>query len=186
MVILQRLINTYTKGRNEMKYKVVKKQYNSGKCIVCGLENQLGLRAQFYELENGEVVAIFTPIEEHQSYPGRMHGGISSAILDETIGRAILAQDENMWGVTVELTLKYRKPVPLNEVLKVVGRITKDSRRMFEGTGEIILNNGEIAVTAEGKYIKMPLEKITGSDFESDEWKMFQSGDEPDEIELLY
>jgi len=167
-----------------MKYKVIKKQHNSGKCIVCGLENELGLKAEFYELENGEVVAMFHPIEEHQSYPGRMHGGISSAILDETIGRAMLARDENIWGVTVELNLKYKKPVPLNEELKVVGRITKDSRRMFEGTGEILLSNGDIAVTAEGKYIKMPIEKITGSDFETDEWRVFQSGDEPDEIEL--
>jgi acyl-coenzyme A thioesterase PaaI-like protein len=167
-----------------MKYKVIRKQHNSGKCIVCGLENELGLKAEFYELENGEVVAMFHPIEEHQSYPGRMHGGISSAILDETIGRAMLARDENIWGVTVELNLKYKKPVPLNEELKVVGRITKDSRRMFEGTGEILLSNGDIAVTAEGKYIKMPIEKITGSDFETDEWRVFQSGDEPDEIEL--
>jgi len=167
-----------------MKYKVTKKQQNSDKCIVCGLSNELGLKASFYELENGELVAIFKPIDEHQSYPGRMHGGISSAILDETIGRAILIKDESMWGVTTELTLKYKKPVPLNEELKVVGRITKDSRRLFEGTGEIILKNGDVAVTAEGKYIKMPIKKITDSEFEENDWRLFQSGDEPDEIVL--
>jgi acyl-coenzyme A thioesterase PaaI-like protein len=167
-----------------MKYKVTKKQQNSHKCIVCGLSNELGLKASFYELENGELVAIFKPIDEHQSYPGRMHGGISSAILDETIGRAILIKDEHMWGVTTELTLKYKKPVPLNEELKVVGRITKDSRRLFEGTGEIILKNGDVAVTAEGKYIKMPINKITDSEFEENDWRIFQSGDDPDEIVL--
>jgi len=167
-----------------MKYKVLKKQQNSEKCIVCGMNNDLGLKAAFYEMENGEIVAIFKPLEEHQSYPGRLHGGVSSAILDEAIGRAILAKDETMWGVTVELNLKYKKPVPLNEELKVVGRITKDSKRMFEGTGEILLSNGDIAVTAHGKYIKMPIDKITGSDFETDEWRIFQTGHEPDEIEL--
>ncbi|MHC1721292.1 MAG: PaaI family thioesterase [Clostridiaceae bacterium] len=167
-----------------MKYKITKKQQNSNKCIVCGLNNELGLKASFYELDNDELVAIFKPIDEHQSYPGRMHGGISSAILDETIGRAILIKDENMWGVTTELTLKYKKPVPLNEELKVVGRVTKDSRRLFEGTGEIILKNGDVAVTAEGKYIKMPINKITDSEFEENDWRLFQSGDEPDEIEL--
>ncbi|MBP1743934.1 MAG: uncharacterized protein H6Q58_912 [Firmicutes bacterium] len=169
-----------------MKYKVVKKQRNSTKCIVCGLNNELGLKAAFYELENGELVAIFKPVEEHQSYPGRMHGGISSAILDEVIGRAILVKDESMWGVTAEISLKYRKPVPLNEELRVVGRITKDSKRIFEGTGEIILKNGDVAVSAAGKYIKMPLDKITDSEFNEDEWIVFQNGDDPDEIELNY
>jgi len=167
-----------------MKYKITKKQQNSNKCIVCGLNNGLGLKASFYELENGELVAIFKPVDEHQSYPGRMHGGIASAILDETIGRAILIKDESMWGVTTELTLKYKKPVPLNEELKVVGRITKDSRRLFEGTGEIILKNGDVAVIAEGKYIKMPISKITDSEFEENDWRLFQSGEEPVEIDL--
>ncbi len=169
-----------------MKYKVVKKQQNSSKCIVCGLQNDLGLKASFYELENGELAAMFKPMDEHQSYPGRMHGGVSSAILDEVIGRAILIKDESMWGVTTELVLKYKKPVPLNEELKVVGRITRDTKRLFEGTGEIILKNGDVAVTAEGKYIKMSLEKITDSEFDKGEWGVFHSEDDPDEIELGY
>ena len=35
-----------------MKYKVVKKQNGSKRCIVCGVDNELGLKASFYELEN--------------------------------------------------------------------------------------------------------------------------------------
>jgi len=34
---------------------------------------------------------------------------------------------------------------------------------MFEGTGEIVLPNGDVAVTAFGKYMKMPLGKIAES-----------------------
>ncbi|WP_411681417.1 PaaI family thioesterase [Clostridium thailandense] len=167
-----------------MKYRVLKKQHNSKKCIVCGMENNLGLKASFYEIENNEVVAIFKSLEEHQSYPGRLHGGIASAILDETIGRAIMIKDPNMWGVTIELNLKYKKPVPLNEELKVVGRIIKDTRRVFEGTGEILLSDGEVAVTAQGKYFKMPVDKITDSEFEEDEWKIIASSEDPKEIDI--
>lgn len=167
-----------------MKYRVLKKQHNSKKCIVCGMENNLGLKASFYEIENNEVVAIFKSLEEHQSYPGRLHGGIASAILDETIGRAIMIKDPNMWGVTIELNLKYKKPVPLNEELKVVGRIIRDTRRVFEGTGEILLSNGEVAVTAQGKYFKMPVDKITDSEFEEDEWKIIASSEDPKEIDI--
>ena len=38
-----------------------------------------------------------------------------------------MIKHENIWGVTVELTLKYKKPIPLDEKLRVIGRITKDS-----------------------------------------------------------
>lgn len=167
-----------------MKHKVTGKQHNSRKCLVCGLKNDLGLKASFYELENDELVAIFTPIEEHQSYPGRLHGGISAAILDETIGRAILMRDKDAWGVTVELKLEYKKPVPLNEELKVVGRITKDSKRLFEGSGEIILPNGDIAVIAYGKYIKMPIDKIADFDEQNEEWKIEQTDKDPALIDI--
>lgn len=167
-----------------MKHKVTGKQHNSRKCLVCGLKNDLGLKASFYELDNDELAAIFTPIEEHQSYPGRLHGGISAAILDETIGRAILIRDKDAWGVTVELKLEYKKPIPLNEELKVVGRITKDTKRIFEGTGEIILPNGDIAVTAFGKYIKMPIDKIADFDEQDEEWKVELTDKDPVELEV--
>ncbi|MBC8059759.1 MAG: PaaI family thioesterase [Clostridiaceae bacterium] len=167
-----------------MKYKITRKQENSSKCIVCGLDNKLGLKASFYELENGELVSIFTPIEEHQSYPGRLHGGVTASILDETIGRAIMIKHENIWGVTIELNLKYRKPIPLNEELRVVGRITKDGSRIFEGTGEIILKTGEVAVTAVGKYFKMPIGKIADVEHEHMHWEVIILGNEPEEIEI--
>lgn len=167
-----------------MKYKVLKKQQNSKNCLVCGLDNDLGLKAQFYEIENGELVAFFMPLEAHQSYPERLHGGIAGAILDETIGRAIMISEENIWGVTVELNIKYKKPIPLNQELKVIGRITKNSTRLFEGTGEILLENGDIAVTASGKYMKMPLDKIAIFDEQNEEWRTVESECDPQEIEV--
>ncbi len=167
-----------------MKHKVKKKQQNSRNCLVCGMKNELGLKASFYEVENGELIANFKPLEEHQSYPGRLHGGIASAILDETIGRAIMINNENIWGVTVELNLQYKKPIPLDQELRVIGRITKDSKRLFEGTGEILLENGEIAVTAFGKYMKVPLDKIADFDEEIEEWKVITTNKDPNEIEI--
>lgn len=167
-----------------MKYRVKNKQQNSRKCFVCGMKNELGLKASFYEIENGELVAIFTPLEEHQSYPGRLHGGIASAVLDETIGRAIMINNENIWGVTVELNIKYKKTIPLDQELRVIGRITKDSKRLFEGTGEILLENGDIAATAYGKYMKIPLDKIADFDEEIEEWKVLTTSDDPNEIEI--
>lgn len=142
-----------------MKFSIANKQNISKNCLVCGIDNDLGLKTKFYETNNDEVIGIFTPHEKLQSYPNILHGGISATILDETIGRAIMSKyGQNSFGVTMELTVRYKKPVPLHEELKVIGRMTNDRGRVFEGSGELILPNGEVAVTAVGKYMKRDLE----------------------------
>jgi acyl-coenzyme A thioesterase PaaI-like protein len=168
-----------------MRHNVDRKQPNSKMCLVCGLKNPYGLKASFYELENQELVALFTPSAEHQSYPGRLHGGITTAILDETIGRAIMIRyRENIWGVTMEFTTRFKKPIPLGVELRVVGRITSDSGRIFVGTGEILLPDGEIGASGTGKYLKMPLEKIADFDAAEQEWRVITSPHDPAQIPL--
>lgn len=168
------------------RYKVTGRQYNSKNCIVCGLSNELGLKAEFYETDSKEVVALCTPRFEHQSYPGRVHGGIACALLDETIGRAMcIGSSEMIWGVTVELNMKYRKPLPYDEPIKIVGRITCDKGRLAEGSGEIYLENGEVAVEASGVYMKMPVRKIADGDFEdSDQWGLNRDKPLPEYIDI--
>jgi uncharacterized protein (TIGR00369 family) len=151
-------------------HKVTQAQPISRMCLVCGLENEMGLKAQFLELDNGELVGVFTPRQELQGYPGRLHGGIASTILDETIGRVISIADPDVWGVTIELSVRYRKPVPLDHEVRAVGRITRDTSRIFEGEGEIVLEDGTVAVEATGKYMKLPIEKIADLEFADDEW----------------
>lgn len=167
-----------------MQYRVTAKQENSRMCFVCGLSNPFGLKAFFYELDDEELVAIFEPGEEHQGYPGRLHGGIASTILDETIGRAIMIEHDDIWGVTIEMNVRYRKPVPLGEKIKVVGRIDKDTHRGFEGSGEILLEDGQVAVEAHGKYLKMPYDQISEEEVSVLDWRVVPSEEDPDFVEL--
>lgn len=153
-----------------MGRKVLGTQNVSRMCMVCGMENSSGLKARFFELDDGELLGEFTPAADHQGYPGRLHGGIASTLLDETIGRAISIGDPDVWGVTIELTVKFRKPVPLDEPVRAFGRITKDGGRSFEGTGEIRLADGSVAVEATGRYLKLPIERIAGDVFADEEW----------------
>ena len=151
-----------------MKYKVLKKQNSSKTCLVCGVKNDLGLKARFYQLENGELASIFNSKEFHQSYPGRVHGGISAAI----------------WGVTGSLELRYKKPVPIDCDLITVARVTRDTRKLFEGEGEIILPNGEIAVTAKAKYVKMPIDQIADECDMAEEWLPIPDDEPVEYIEI--
>lgn len=167
-----------------MKKRIIKKQNNSRRCFVCGIDNDMGLHTAFYELEDGTLAATAVAHPFHQSYPGRVHGGVSTALLDETIGRAVNITEPDTWGVTVEITTRFKKPVPYDVPLLVTGRITENRSRLFSGEGRIILPDGSTAVTASAKYMKLKLDNIAEFDGATDSWELFPRDDDPTELEM--
>jgi hypothetical protein len=61
---------------------IMEKQPNSRMCFVCGIENPIGLKLKFYTDDEGRCIARFRPKPEHQGFPGQLHGGIISTLLD--------------------------------------------------------------------------------------------------------
>ena len=165
-----------------MKYKVTKKQNNSNDCIVCGLNTDASLKAEFYELENNTIVALCSPKNQHQSYPDRMHGGMICALLDEVMGRGIQIGESNAWGVTGSIEIKYKKAVPLNKQIKSVGRITSNRPRIVEGEGFIEDEDGNILATGKALYFKTDFQHLEHQDEFG--WKQTLNSNEPTEIEI--
>ena len=154
-------------------------------CFVCGLDNSAGLHTHFYELEDAQVIAIFKGLDMHQSYPQRMHGGIITALLDETIGRAIQIKEEHTFGVTIELNVRFLKPVPLDQELWAVGKITNDRRVLFEGTGYLCTPQQEILATGQAKYMKQDVDTIVkNEDFIEEKWIYVDDIEKPHSFEL--
>ncbi len=145
-----------------MLLKVKEKQMNSKMCIMCGLDNAAGVRAPFYSMEDGSVVTLFSYREEHQSYPGRVHGGLITAMLDELGMRALWSKEggEKTYGVTTSLETKYRKPVPYGETLLARGIIVKESGHFLTAHCSIYKLDGTLLANAEVKYLKLAMEQI--------------------------
>ncbi|MDE6059221.1 MAG: PaaI family thioesterase [Clostridia bacterium] len=145
-----------------MKLKVKGKQRNSKMCVMCGLDNPAGIRAPFYSMEDGSVITLFSYREEHQSYPGRVHGGLITAMLDELGLRALWAKEgeEKTYGVTTSLETKYRKPVPYGVPLLARGVIEKESGHFLTAACAVYNMAGDLLANAEIKYIKLDVNKI--------------------------
>lgn len=135
--------------------KISKRQFLSKDCIVCGIKNKNGLHAKFYEMEDGSVISLFQFNKFNQSYPNRVHGGMIAAILDETMGRAILVRNPDCYAVTTSLTTKYRKPVVYDKPLKCVGRIVSEDEKRFEASAELYDEEGTLLDSAVGSYYKL-------------------------------
>lgn len=138
---------------------VTRKQPSSQMCFICGLQNPIGLQLFFYEHEDGSVSATFTPREEHQGFPGVVHGGIITAMLDESMARASMTRGREQWMMTAKLELRFLKPVPVGERLIVVGRVERLSRVGMSGRSELRLADGTVAAEASGVFMSLPPEQ---------------------------
>jgi acyl-coenzyme A thioesterase PaaI-like protein len=156
------------------------KQPASSNCFVCGRANLYGLHIEFYENESGEVSANTSVPAHFQGYPGIVHGGVIAAMLDEVSGRALMQGDPNRFAVTAKLSVRYRKPVPVETPIRLVGHLTKDDGRVAYTTGEILGPDGVILAEAEAVLVNMPDTVLTQTDPETLGWKIY-----PDEEETI-
>ncbi len=153
------------------------KQPVSRTCFLCGRQNKIGLKMTWYNNPDKQEVWADVLIPEHfNSYPGFVHGGIVAALLDETSGRALLLDGNNdNLMVTARLEVKYLRPTPTEQPLKVVGHIIKQSKISARVTGEIRLPDGTITATCKATVVKPPKEYYDMWNWESEKqyWRVY-------------
>lgn len=169
--------------------KVLSRQGNARKCIICGMENDLGLKAPFYNMEDGSVATIVKFSELHQSYPDRTHGGMVASLLDELMGRVVWFSDDgkdnlDMFAVTMTLTVKYRKPTPYGVKVKARAYYLKNTSRAYVSRGELYDMDGNLLVEAEASYIKVKPSNVAKDDATMHEEMAYHYEKDIDEIEF--
>ncbi len=83
--------------------------------IVSGGANPMGLNGVLWR-EDDDAVMEVTLGKAFEGAPGRAHGGIVAALIDETMG-LVLAMNEVL-AFTVQLDISYLAPTPINESLQ--------------------------------------------------------------------
>ncbi len=151
---------------------------NSSHCFVCGLDNDYGLKLSFYQEESGAVVVDYVVPDHYQGYPGVVHGGIVTTLMDEVIGRVLMTEDPIRFMFTAKLTTRYRRPVPTGKPIRIVGRVIKDRGRMAEAKAELFGPDGELLAEAEGVMVALSKNALQTMNIEALGWKVY-----PDEEE---
>jgi acyl-coenzyme A thioesterase PaaI-like protein len=152
----------------------MKKQANSRTCFVCGVDNIHGLHIQFYEEQPGKITAAIKVPGHFQGYPGIVHGGIIAAMLDEVSGRTIMTDQGNRWMVTASLSIRYRKPVPVEKPLKLVGLLKEDSGIIARVHGEILDEMGVLLAEGDAVMASVPTSVQASMDrLSNEDWKVY-------------
>ncbi len=118
-------------------------------CFVCSKTNPKGLHIEFKYIDD-IAVATFKLAREYEGYPGIAHGGILAAILDDAMGNVKYVQ--GYVAYTIEMYVRYIKPVYIGEELKVRGWIENIHHKIVSTAGDIQDKNGVIKVRAKAKY----------------------------------
>jgi uncharacterized protein (TIGR00369 family) len=152
----------------------MERQPSSRTCFVCGRENPLGLRARWEsDRAAGEVRARVEIPEAFNGYPGTVHGGILSALLDEAAVRTALLDGgfEDLL-VTARLEVTFRRPTPTGTPLLVVGRIARRKGERVVAEAEIRLEDGTVTARAEALLARPPPEVAAGWERERPYWRV--------------
>ncbi len=140
------------KTKNDKMLNLVRNQVHPD-CIACGFTNINGLHLRFDTDYEGGVTASFECNEIFEGYPGILHGGIISMILDSAMGNCMFSR--GLATVTVEMNTKFRHPVRTGYQATVSAKVTRASHPLYLLEARII-QNGEVKATGKGKFYDQP------------------------------
>jgi uncharacterized protein (TIGR00369 family) len=142
-------------------------------CLVCGQKevNPGTLNIRFKVTKEG-VETEFTPCTHQEGYKNVVHGGIITAVLDETIGWAVAVQRKKYF-VTGELNVRFLRPLRVGTKAIVKGRPVEHKLRYSIAEGEIQDEQGNIYAKAAGKFFLLSDERAK----QVHDYLTFQDGD---------
>ena len=151
---------------------MILKQPSSRSCFVCGRDNPAGLQTRWVADDvAGEVRATVTLGERFHGFPGLVHGGIVTALLDEAMVRALLLRggfDDLM--VTARMEVIFRRATPTGQPLTTVGRITKHGASRAHAEAELRLADGSVTASASALLVKQPPDVAAAWAAEKEHW----------------
>jgi acyl-coenzyme A thioesterase PaaI-like protein len=126
------------------------KQQKHPNCIACSPENVSGLGLNFIVRSDQGVQAEFACDRLYQGYPGFLHGGISSLLMDAAMANCLFAH--TISAVTARLIVRYLLPVEIDQPAIARAWIREYEPPLYVLEAELE-QKGRILVHASAKFI---------------------------------
>lgn len=127
---------------------IIREEYQN--CFVCGKANPIGLKVDFCYDEDGFARAHLQLDKHFEGYPGLIHGGILSTLLDEVMAKAVIHSGKIAF--TARLNVTFRKPLPPQGVIQLEGQIVSVRSRTIN-TKARIYDADHVYAEAEAVFI---------------------------------
>ena len=131
-------------------------------CFACCPTNPFGLKMEFYE-DGDDIVSIWEPHLNFQSWIGTLHGGIQATLLDEA-GGWIISRKLQTTGMTTHLNVRYKSSVPVGKGPIEIRARLKEMKRNFAFIEAELSHDGKVCSSCEMTYYCFSKEK-SATDF---------------------
>ena len=113
---------------------------------------------RFFE-DGDDIISIWRPTQNHQSWINTLHGGVQAVLLDEVCGWVVFHKLHTA-GVTAKMEMRYHKPVStLQDYIKLRGYLKEMRRNVAIVIGEIYFAEGELLCECVCTYFTFPQDK---------------------------
>ena len=126
---------------------------NDRRCFCCGEHNEKGLKLVFSSPGEGQAEAGLTIPEYFTGWENLTHGGFISMLLDEAMAHACLSAGVS-GGVTAELTVRFRAPLPVGTGVIVSGKVEELRSRIIMTVGEVKDREGTVYASGKARFIR--------------------------------
>ena len=135
-----------------MSAKLILEPNPANNCFGCGGANESGMKLTFeLDQEARRTSGKFVLGSRYAGGAGFAHGGVIAVLLDEAMGKISKLTDER--AVTAEMGIEYRKPVPVDAEITVVGWQEDEKGRNRFRVGEIYDAQGNLLARGRGRFV---------------------------------
>lgn len=120
-------------------------------CFVCSPTIRHGLNLKFFQTNQGGAACRWQAKEGFENYPGMIHGGITTTILDELLGFAIY-HETGTFAVSIKAKVRWHKPMKVGDNIIGWARIKSSYKQYFKVEGFLYHENGDCIQTMSGLY----------------------------------
>ncbi len=124
---------------------------NDNTCFCCGKNNTNGLHLRFTYPAEGKARTELRIPPHFSGWRNITHGGLLSMLLDEAMAHA--CGSAGFWALTAELTVRFLKPVEVDESVTVEAEVIEKRMRLIRASGRITNHSGETIATAAGRFL---------------------------------
>lgn len=128
------------------------RQHQHPDCFVCAPDHPFGLGVIFAHTAKGKVESVFPCNAPFQGFPGNLHAGIVSMLLDSAMAHALMA--EGIEAVTTDIQVRFLLPVELDQEARVTGMV-RLRKGPFNHMTACLSQGGKVRATARGRYYEI-------------------------------
>ena len=132
-------------------------EFSPHNCFACGTLNTHGMQLEIH-IEEGRSWTELRLERRFEGWEGIAHGGILCTILDEVMAWSLVGADN--WGVTARLAVDFKRPVPVDRIIRAEGWVTEMRRRLVTTAGSIVdVADGTLLASADALYVAATQER---------------------------